>query len=412
MYGYPYGAEVSFPLRLEELLRSRHPEHRWEIINVGGLSYGTERLRLLVEELVRYRPHLLILYTGHNEFIEKDFYTGRRQTTRVLGRVREVAGRLHLFRALESTLWRPPEPSAQEAMAFGINVVRREGHLPTSEEKTAAAARYQTNIKAILNSAHDHRVLPILCTVSSNLAGWRPGAGSFSPMLEDTPLLNASLALARASAAEQVGDREGALRALNQTLGIDPNHSEIHYRAGRLLRELRRPTEAKIHFRAALELDATPIRSFAAFNTVLREIARGQAVELVDIARAFESKCRDGIPDNTLFWDYCHPNMLGHELIALRLLPVVERLLGLQRVDTTEPNLRRADLREPVDGFGIWWMGNVAMRQSRPASAEQFFRRALALEPDDYRPLVGLGHALRAEGQAEEALSAFEQGVE
>ena len=44
------------------------------MINVGGISYASYRLLNLVEELSQYEPDLLIVYTGHNEFIERRTY--------------------------------------------------------------------------------------------------------------------------------------------------------------------------------------------------------------------------------------------------------------------------------------------------------------------------------------------------
>ena len=41
-----------------------------EIINCGGLAYGSHRLVLVMREMLEYQPDLLLLYTGHNEFEE------------------------------------------------------------------------------------------------------------------------------------------------------------------------------------------------------------------------------------------------------------------------------------------------------------------------------------------------------
>ena len=55
VYGYPYGAAYAFPSRLQRLLAAAHPERLFEVVNVGGMSYGSERLVGLVEELVKRR---------------------------------------------------------------------------------------------------------------------------------------------------------------------------------------------------------------------------------------------------------------------------------------------------------------------------------------------------------------------
>lgn len=41
-----------------------------EIINAGGLSYGSQRLVPITDEIMQYKPDLVLLYSGHNEFEE------------------------------------------------------------------------------------------------------------------------------------------------------------------------------------------------------------------------------------------------------------------------------------------------------------------------------------------------------
>lgn len=41
-----------------------------EIINCGGLAYGSHRLALVMREMLEYQPDLILLYSGHNEFEE------------------------------------------------------------------------------------------------------------------------------------------------------------------------------------------------------------------------------------------------------------------------------------------------------------------------------------------------------
>ena len=41
-----------------------------EIINAGGISYGSHRLVILIQEFLQYEPDMVLLYTGHNELGE------------------------------------------------------------------------------------------------------------------------------------------------------------------------------------------------------------------------------------------------------------------------------------------------------------------------------------------------------
>ena len=73
-YGRPYGDSTSFCGWLRELLPAIDPSRQWEVVNAGGISYASYRVALLMEELARYEPDLFVVYSGHNEFLERRTY--------------------------------------------------------------------------------------------------------------------------------------------------------------------------------------------------------------------------------------------------------------------------------------------------------------------------------------------------
>ena len=73
-YGRPYFDNVSFCGWLRAYLQAADPTRNWEVINAGGVSYASYRVAILMEELVEYDPDLFIVYSGHNEFLERRTY--------------------------------------------------------------------------------------------------------------------------------------------------------------------------------------------------------------------------------------------------------------------------------------------------------------------------------------------------
>ncbi len=50
------------------------PEELFEVINLGRPGYGSERVKFIFEQALReLEPDVVILYTGHNEFVERGF---------------------------------------------------------------------------------------------------------------------------------------------------------------------------------------------------------------------------------------------------------------------------------------------------------------------------------------------------
>ena len=74
VYGHPYKGETAFPKWLELELAATNPTRSCQVINCGGVSYASYRLAPLVKEVLHYQPDLVILATGHNEFLEDRSY--------------------------------------------------------------------------------------------------------------------------------------------------------------------------------------------------------------------------------------------------------------------------------------------------------------------------------------------------
>ena len=74
VHGRPYGPSTSFSKWIELELSSRVPSRKIEVINCGGVSYASYRLLKIVEEVLDHDPDLMVIATGHNEFLEDRTY--------------------------------------------------------------------------------------------------------------------------------------------------------------------------------------------------------------------------------------------------------------------------------------------------------------------------------------------------
>src|SRR6185503_10316672 len=67
-------------------------------------SYASYRIALLMEELTRYQPDLFVIYSGHNEFLEKRTYGRIIETPPVIRAVGAVAGRTRIYSGLKKII--------------------------------------------------------------------------------------------------------------------------------------------------------------------------------------------------------------------------------------------------------------------------------------------------------------------
>ncbi len=79
--GHPYNTETALPRWLEIELAGCDPSHRYEVVNCGGMSYASYRLVPILQEVFDYDPDLIVVMTGHNEFLEERTYHAVKQRT-------------------------------------------------------------------------------------------------------------------------------------------------------------------------------------------------------------------------------------------------------------------------------------------------------------------------------------------
>jgi hypothetical protein len=70
----PQDDTTSFPGWLREILLSADSSKKWEVVNAGGVSYASYRVASLMDGLSDYEPDLFVVYSGHNEFLERRTY--------------------------------------------------------------------------------------------------------------------------------------------------------------------------------------------------------------------------------------------------------------------------------------------------------------------------------------------------
>ncbi|MEQ9411598.1 MAG: tetratricopeptide repeat protein [Fuerstiella sp.] len=73
-YGRPYDDTTSFSGWLRALIAAGDRQTSAEVINAGGISYGSRRVLTVLREVVNYQPDLVVIYCGHNEFLERTTY--------------------------------------------------------------------------------------------------------------------------------------------------------------------------------------------------------------------------------------------------------------------------------------------------------------------------------------------------
>jgi len=252
-----------------------------EVINAGGLSYGTHRLVPLVEELLEYDLDALLIYSGHNEFEEAEQLRLAERTSsleRILSgsalfrTIRDAVTRLRVgaLRRAREERRAGPEPPLGREWAIEID--------PEDEARRMRA--YRANLARMIVRAREHGVAVVLGTVPSNLR--RPWAAP--------------------------GERERLARI------------EALYAEGRT-------AEARELAQALLTAGRGRRQASRVENGIVRELAHELDVPLADVEAAVVDAEPHGVPGETLFLDHCHLNRAGMAILAGRFEPLLRRAL-------------------------------------------------------------------------------------
>lgn len=361
--GRPYSIETSFTTWLRLSLETAQPDRKWEVINCGGVSYATYRLVPILRECLAHAPDLIVICTGHNEFLEDRTYASIKDRPAWERRLRESAARLRLYQVSRSA-WnrvrsfdrREPPIDGDAAPDSGFETASRRATMPAEVDalldyrdglaayrrdtvwQDRVIAHFRYNLDRMLRMTADAGVPVLMVLPPSNLRDCPPFKSQHrdgmtaEALAEWNRLVDEGQALFRESPAR-------AIEYLERAVKLDPAHALTHFDLGKCHESLAQRAPAARAFRLARDLDICPLRILTVMESILEEAARKSGTRLIDARRILEPHCSWQIIGSEVLVDHVHPSITAHQLIAR----------GLARAMADEGYL------DPSATFGIDW---------------------------------------------------------
>lgn len=343
-YGTPYEhQERGFPQRLQKALQTRHPGHRWRLINAGVAGMDSRALPAMMKEIVRLNAHGLIIYTGNNELrgalIEVCANPYREGLERWLNKVRLVRLVRSTYRQLRSgekltidqmamhqDKCMTREVDRQMIIARGGDVsARKEANEPWFPVPPARTDRYYVDAVRVFASkmrqvlamsrAAGIKVYLVFPAVNylhaPNLTRARADLGGQDRRQQEQLVRSAEGNLAKKRTVE-------ARRDLDRALALDPTAADANYLAGTLDLAQGKLASARKRLQLAVDRDYFGDRITSHMEGVLRQLCQdNKEITCLDVKAAFTKASSRGIPGKDLFVDFCHPTFdKGVQLIA------------------------------------------------------------------------------------------------
>ncbi len=417
--GWPGDPRTAFTGYLQRAMEKVAPG-RYEIINAAAVSYGSHRQLDLLADIVRMEPDLVIVWSGNNEYVERNALT-RFARTEAMGKAQRVLRHSALYRSLRIALGAVAPSLFVRADGEDITDPRkvpqvRRGMLGRSAESDRQVLdNYRNNLRAMARLLKENGVAGIFCTVPVNLSAWVPI--NLPPEL-DEPAQAASWQEIRESAFwhwEQNHFGPAAM-GLETLLKMTPRYAFARYLLGDCYRNMERLADAEREFNLAREYDPRPVRALPAFEDAVRAVAAETGTGLVDLEKAFLRASGRNLAGLDLFLDYVHPNEAGHKLAATVLLPEMAGRLGTELPVGELTALIQADNWLEETQFHqaemFYALGMTLSNNGDLAGAERSYLKALEDDPNYPEPAGNIGAIYEHRGDLETAKQWYLRAVQ
>ena len=326
--GHPFARQTSFTTWLEISLAAADPTRTWRFVNCGGVSYATYRLVPILEEVLNYEPDLIVLYTGHNEFLEARSFEHLHRGSPLTGAI-DAASRLRTFTLLrEGYLCLQGRSSAEPSSGRTIlptevdALLDYRGGLEQYHRDEAlredVLRQYAFNLRRMVQMCRERGVDVLLVNPVSKLRDCPPFKSEHSADLSHEQFRRWQ-DLTEAAASQLRRGSLGYPRALElyqQAAEIDPLHAGGLYNLAECHDLLGQYDQARMAYLAAKDADVCPLRVQQPMNDIVLDIARAEGTLMFDAERVVAEHCSNGIPGGDWLIDHVHPTIAGHQLVA------------------------------------------------------------------------------------------------
>jgi len=332
--GRPYAVETSFTTWLEMNLRLAEPARTWRVVNCGGISYASYRLVPILREVLGRGADMVILYTGHNEFLEDREYADLRDRPRWIAWPCEQLARMRTFNLLRAGWVRlagesVEAPGPASVLKADVDaILDYQGGLAKYHRdepwRRGVIEHFGYNLRRMVRMSRDAGVAVLLVNPACNLRDCPPFKSQHRDGLTGAERRRWE-ALCRQAADCSGADAHRAVRLLRQAVAIDGRHAGLHYRLAKELDAMGDVLAARESYLRAKEQDVCPLRIVEPMNAAILEIARQAGTALVDVRKLIAERSDRGIPGEACLSDHVHLRIATHRLVADAMIDELAR---------------------------------------------------------------------------------------
>ncbi len=420
-----------FLYHLGFLLEKGLPGKRITIGNFGKAGRPSSYVCAKIAATFQYKPDILIVLTGHNEYLTTLLET-EREAMKYL--VRRRLDKLALSRLIRHGVGK---------MQLEMDLSPELRHIPPMNNHEFALERrveaFKENIDIIIRFADQKDIPLLLCTAPSNIRDWPPlyipaavseshvfwnHVGLFTFTTRDT-VFEDGISDIRNLLAD--GETDRAETVLVELSDAYPEEPLLYFLWGRFYLAKGSPRRAARYLVKARDTDPFPNRASTRLNDYIRHNAAQSSAILVDADSLLARHSPDGIPGLSLVADNCHPSPEGNALLANELFSRIMEILPADFIEyegeTTHPDssdVSTDDFFEFIEFEprlrGAHYLCSAKYCMKTPFMnyrlARDYLELAGGLLPDSWEVSANLATIDLLEGRREEGISTLHSAID
>jgi Flp pilus assembly protein TadD len=417
-YGRPYNDLTSFCGWLRKFLPAVDPSRNWEVINAGGISYASYRVARLMTEIAEYEPDLVIVYSGHNEFLESRTYNKLMKVPEFVRSLGTLASHMRLYTVLSDIIYKPAAVLSTEVNPLLDNSVGPEDYHRDDEMRDAILNDYETSLLRIADISERAGAKMILVTPASNIRDFSPFKSESSSILSDIDLKRVDMLKGIIKLAIDEEDHVSAVGVAEEALALDGRNADLLYLYARSLLALDRIDEARSAFTLARDEDICPLRALTPISEIVFEVAQIRNTGFVDFDRMVKELSSDSIPGAELFLDHVHPTIEANRLLALAIIEEMAQEGMVSPVSTWNETLITKISEKLVNGLdekehavALRNLSKVLSWAGKEDEAVRLVNLAVDIIPDDSETHAQKGALLIQAGNKKAALEHYREAA-
>ncbi len=312
MFGTPYEMNANIPAIVRKQLRHLYPTENIEVINLGASAINSNVILDIAERLPRFKPDLILIYLGHNEFYGPDgvgaSFLQRTfpSTIQWVYRLRDV----RIFKVVQRFVQMLGRSHANDHRNLMETVSQSTSVHLASPQAERVFRLFRDNLTQIIELFQDKNIPVIISDVTSNL--------NFPPFVSDSISAVANWASFCESIQTAYANRKyrAVLDTLNPFLRMDSTNAFVNFWLGKTYEALKQPDSARPYLLTARDNDLLKFRAPEEIDRIIRDVSVKTHVALISSDSLFSSISPGGIADTNLFWEHLHPNARGYYEIA------------------------------------------------------------------------------------------------